>query len=127
MTEWIAFRFSDDMPVEYRPPDLDGLWLPADSVPTAPSIEAARRMAKSPNTEHLVGEAVAIPTNRQERRMINIRPVELSPPWRVELISEMSILRLEDSGDFVTQTAQVWEIRPLWRVDEQREHPMPAP
>jgi hypothetical protein len=87
LPDWVVFRFSDDMPVSHRPPDLDGLWIDRNDVPSTQSIEAARR-ASEQGRRYLVGEAVAHPTER----------LEVSEDGRV---------------------AQVWEIRPLWKSDEQ--------
>jgi hypothetical protein len=105
--DWVVLRFSEDMPVEYRPPDLDGLWMRKDEVPSAPSIEAARQAAESHQNEHLVGEAVAMPTDRFETRVVPHRvPYTDAEGYPVGLINEE------------TQIAQVYEIRPLWKVDE---------
>lgn len=93
-TGWVVFRFSDDMPYEFRPPELDGLWINRDAVPETQSIEAARQLAEKDHTAHLVGEAVAYPTDRTE-------------------------------VDAQGRLAQVWEIRPLWKIDES-PNPKPA-
>ncbi len=108
--EWIVFRFSEDMPEAYRPPDLDGLWMHVSEAPVAPSIEAARALAEDTETEHLVGEAVAYPTERTETRVI-----ENTVPYRLDVNGDV-----EGVEQFEEETAQVWEIRPLWKIDERK-------
>lgn len=106
--EWIVFRFSDDMPESYRPPDLDGLWMPADQAPRAQSIDAARKAAESHENEHLVGECVAVPTDRFETRQVDTGALRVHFPTAPE----------HDYDVVPFERAQVYEIRPLWKVDE---------
>lgn len=114
--EWIVFRFSEDMPEAYRPPDLDGLWMHVSEAPVAPSIEAARALAEDTETEHLVGEAVAYPTDKTEVRVVNLK---LIVP--VTLESSDGVISIPwDGSHFERQVAQVWEIRPLWKIDERK-------
>jgi hypothetical protein len=111
-TSWIVLRFSDDMPLEYRPPDLDGLWMPRDQAPRAQSIEAARKAAESHENEHLVGECVAVPTDRfEERTVLEGTEAVVPDAWRESY-------RGPGGKAFVLQKAQVYEIRPLWKIDE---------
>jgi hypothetical protein len=99
--EWVVLRFSDDMPEMYREPSLDGLWLPKDEAPVTQSVEAARKAAKTRENEHLVMEAVAVPTERWEERTVALEPGNHLGAIHHEL-----------------QLAKVYEIRPVRRSDD---------
>lgn len=105
-TDWIVLRYGEDMPVEYRAPDLDGLWIPRDQAPRAQSVDAARQAAQSHENEHLVMDAVGVPTDRGEWRTVHGDGVVCPSPLP------------KHAGRHIAQRAQVYEIRPLRKVDE---------
>lgn len=80
--DYIVYRFSPDMPEEWRPPQMDGWWVDRNTVPEYSTLQE-KRGARDPEP----GECVAIATGRFETREDGriAEVFEIRPLWKIDL------------------------------------------